>query len=317
MKHHLHSLFLKSCRQEERIVHTGVSKILFISKCAIFIYCSYLFIACPWAPLWHGDMLSTLMVSDGIKALSWGHSRCSEPRPLVTLHGRRAVISVPYCQSAPPPLPKILSICRTSRADGLQAMHFSSIHCGASTHPASGSKDSWVRVYTRLNNTWSLPDFLCFCVCITLFPVVLTQLPLSQPYQNVPTLSHVRPQPPPSAKSRLVERTDKVSCCWFVVLFSQRDVFFKHAHTHTHTISVHVLALTKTGNGSDRGSLEERSFLGRKIQRKATVSWHPPDERTTLKHASRDPISKNMNKELLYDCQRGNVPILSSLLQLC
>lgn len=160
-------LFLKSCcRQEERTVHTGVSKPLFISKCAIFIYCSYLFIARPWAPLWRDDMLSTLMVSDGIKALSWGHSRCSEPRPLVTLPGRRAVISVPYCQSAPPPLPKILSICRTSRADGVQAMHFSSIHGCTLAHPASGTEDSWVRVYTRHSNTWSLPDFfpLCFCV---------------------------------------------------------------------------------------------------------------------------------------------------------
>lgn len=62
-------------------------------------------IAWPWAPLWHDDTLSTLMVHDGIKALSGGHSRCSKPRPWVALGGRRAVIYVPNCQSWPPPPP--------------------------------------------------------------------------------------------------------------------------------------------------------------------------------------------------------------------
>lgn len=106
-------------------------------------------------------MLSTLMVSDGIKALSGGHSRCSEPRPLVVLHRRRAVISVPHCQRVPPPLPKILSICRISGADGVQAMHFFAIHCCASAHPASGNEGSCVRVFI-FHNTWSVQFFFCF-----------------------------------------------------------------------------------------------------------------------------------------------------------
>lgn len=78
-----------------------------------------LYIAWPWAPLWHDDTLSTLMVHDGIKALSGGHSRCSKPRPWVALDGRRAVIYVPHCQSPPPTPPthprKSLSICHISR----------------------------------------------------------------------------------------------------------------------------------------------------------------------------------------------------------
>lgn len=74
-----------------------------------------LYIAWPWAPLWHDDMLSTLMVYDGIKALSGGHRRRSEPRPWVALDGRGAVISVPHCQSwPPPPSLKNLSICHIS-----------------------------------------------------------------------------------------------------------------------------------------------------------------------------------------------------------
>lgn len=93
-------------------------------------------------------MLSTLMVSDGIKVLSGGHSRCSEPRPLVALHGRRAVISVPHCQRVPPPLPQILSICRISGADGVQGMHFSAIHCCALAPAASANEGSSVRGFT-------------------------------------------------------------------------------------------------------------------------------------------------------------------------
>lgn len=71
----------------------------FLCVCLLFL----LYIAWPWAPLCRDDTLSTLMVHDGIKALSGGHSRCSEPRPRVALNGRRAVIHVPHCQSWPPP----------------------------------------------------------------------------------------------------------------------------------------------------------------------------------------------------------------------
>lgn len=142
----------------------GTSKILFISKCAIFIYCSYLFIAWPWAAVWHDDTLSTLMVSDGIKVLSGGHSRCSEPRPLVALHGRWAVISVPHCQRAPPPLPKILSICRISGADGVQGMHFSAIHCCALAAPATAKEGSCVRGFICDNQHIVSDCNLFFCM---------------------------------------------------------------------------------------------------------------------------------------------------------
>lgn len=108
-------------------------------------------------------MLSTLMVSDGIKALSGGHSRCSEPRPLVALHGRGAVISVAHCQRAPPPLPKILSICHISGADGVQGMHFSSIYCCALAWPASGKEDVCVRIFICHNTYMVSYSFFVLC----------------------------------------------------------------------------------------------------------------------------------------------------------
>lgn len=69
-------------------------------------------------------MLSTLMVYDGIKALSGAHRRCFEPRPWVALHSWRAVISVPCCQQSSPFLPKTPSLCSISRGR-VGAMHFS------------------------------------------------------------------------------------------------------------------------------------------------------------------------------------------------
>lgn len=121
------------------------------------------------------------MVSDGIKALSRGHSRCSEPRPLVALHGQRAVISIPHCQRAPPPLPKILSICRISGADGVQGMHFSAIHCCALTRPANGIVGSSCQNLYWLQSTHGHMEFLfmsakkyCFCHIIRLIVTYLT-----------------------------------------------------------------------------------------------------------------------------------------------
>lgn len=96
--------------------------------CAIFTYRSHP--AWPWAPVWHDDMLSTLMVYDGIKALSGAHRRRLEPRPWVALHRWRAVISVPCCQKSSPFFPKTPSICSISRGR-VGAMHFSAICCCA------------------------------------------------------------------------------------------------------------------------------------------------------------------------------------------
>lgn len=73
-------------------------------------------------------MPSTLMVYDGIKALSGARRRCLEPRPWVALHRWRAVISVPCCQKSSPFLPKTPSICSISRGR-VGAMHFSAICC--------------------------------------------------------------------------------------------------------------------------------------------------------------------------------------------
>lgn len=101
---------------------------LTISTCAIFTYCSHP--AWPWAPVWHDDMLSTLMVYDGIKALSGAHRRRLEPRPWVALHRWRAVISVPCCQKSSPFFPKTPSICSISRGR-VGALHFSAICCWA------------------------------------------------------------------------------------------------------------------------------------------------------------------------------------------
>lgn len=110
--------------------------------------------------------------------------RCSEPRPLVALHGRRADIFVPHCQSALPPLPKILSICPISGADTMQGMHFFLIHCCALARPASGNKGSCVRVFTATINTWSANHF-CFCkqkqlllTCLDTMPIKVSLLKL-------------------------------------------------------------------------------------------------------------------------------------------
>lgn len=132
--------------------------------------------------MWHDDMLSTLMVVDGIKALSGGHNRCSEPRPSVALHRRRAVISVPHCQRAPPPLPKILSICHISGADWVQGLHFSSINCCVLAWPVSANEGSCVTIHLLQPSQGQL---LSFClrvkknVCF-----VLTQFQYYQASKN-------------------------------------------------------------------------------------------------------------------------------------
>lgn len=68
------------CKIKRKTFRHELVNMLFISECVIFIYSSCLFIVWPWAAAWHDDMPSVLMVSYGIKALSGGHSRCSEPR---------------------------------------------------------------------------------------------------------------------------------------------------------------------------------------------------------------------------------------------
>lgn len=114
--------------REDKIQSDEHSQTNYISKCAIFTYCSRS--AWPWVRVWHDDMPSTLMVYDGIKALSGAHRRCLEPRPWVALHRWRAVISVPCCQKSSPFLPTTLSICSISRGR-VGAMHFPAIRCCA------------------------------------------------------------------------------------------------------------------------------------------------------------------------------------------
>lgn len=87
------------------------------------------------------------MVYDGIKVLSGGHRRCSEPRPWVALDGRGAVISVPHCQSwPPPPSLKNLSICHISRGRP-SARHALSCHslpyCRTPSDAAVFTKKQW------------------------------------------------------------------------------------------------------------------------------------------------------------------------------
>lgn len=112
--------------EEIKYILTSIMKLTIFFKCAIFTYCSRS--AWPWAWAWHDDMPSTLMVYDGIKALSGARRRCLEPRPWVALHRWRAVISVPCCQKSSPFLPKTPSICSISRGR-VGAMHFSAICC--------------------------------------------------------------------------------------------------------------------------------------------------------------------------------------------
>lgn len=116
-------------------------KLDFCCCCLLFL----LYIAWPWAPLWHDDALSTLMVHDGIKTLSGGHSRCSEPRPWVALDGRRAVIYVPHCQSwPPPPSLKNPSICHISRGrpSARRALFcHSQAHCRTRPECSCGTRD--------------------------------------------------------------------------------------------------------------------------------------------------------------------------------
>lgn len=133
---------------------TWEKKHLILEKSCLFLNLPFyllflLYIAWPWAPLWHDDMLSTLMVYDGIKALSGGHRRCSEPRPWVALDGRGAVISVPHCQSwPPPPSLKNLSICHISRGRPSARHVLSCHHRRTVAHPASGHAG----VFTKKNN---------------------------------------------------------------------------------------------------------------------------------------------------------------------
>lgn len=56
--------------------------------------------------------------------LSRGHSRRSEPRPLVAFCRWKAVMSAPHCQKAPPSLLTILSISYITGLDGVQGMNF-------------------------------------------------------------------------------------------------------------------------------------------------------------------------------------------------
>lgn len=153
------ALILKWWSQQGRHLWTAILKNQFIPSVPS-LFTVLLFIAWPWAPEWHDDMLSTLMVYDGIKALSGGHSRCSEPRPWVALHGWRAVISSPDCQRWPPPSRKTYPFAISAGADGVQGMHFSVIHCCVLGCPDSGNEGSCVRVFTATIKTLSVTEFL-------------------------------------------------------------------------------------------------------------------------------------------------------------
>lgn len=162
-------------------------------------------------------MLSTLMVVDGIKALSGGHNRCSEPRPSVALHRRRAVISVPHCQRAPPPLPKILSICHISGADWVQGMHFSSINCCVLAWPVSANEGSCVTIHLLQPSQGQL---LSFCLRVKKKCLSWHNFNITKPLKTKPT---VRLQL--LLQSLYVKRnlTSVLSSYWFLALF--RKIF--------------------------------------------------------------------------------------------
>jgi len=76
------------------------------------------------------------MVCDGIKAVSGGRTRGSEPRPLVG-----AVISVPQCPAPTPSNPIHLLY--------QQGMHFPTAHGWGCARPARGTEGSGVKVFNQ------------------------------------------------------------------------------------------------------------------------------------------------------------------------
>lgn len=155
LKSHIQRIHVKlncfvKCKLKKKKIRQ--EKILSLKTCFCCLL-FWLYIAWPWAQLWHDDTLSTLMVHDGIKALSGGHSRCSKPRPWVALDGRRAVIYVPHCQSCPPHLTplKNLSICHISRGRP-SARHAIFCHSQAHCRTQVLMCDSWQRKKGKKDN---------------------------------------------------------------------------------------------------------------------------------------------------------------------